>query len=156
MSLFLTSDEKTLKSNNSRVKFSNEISQDFFQDYPFNLSLKDVYFDPKFPTLTSDNAPHVITIIKGEHHTLDEFPQRFKDLVAFKSLFHKKFGQSVSAPLIVHKDIICNDNISEIHPSIFLLVSQGCIPIESPWRDCFRRTCFLTIFSATATACFPR
>ena len=67
MSLFLTSDEKTLKSNNSRVKFSNEISQDFFQDYPFNLSLKDVYFDPNFPMLTSDNAPHVITIIKGEH-----------------------------------------------------------------------------------------
>ena len=118
MSLFLTSDEKTLKSNNSRVKFSNEISQDFFQDYPFNLSLKDVYFDPKFPTLTSDNAPHVITIIKGEHHTLDEFPQRFKDLVAFKSLFHKKFGQSVSAPLIVHKDIIRNDNISEIDSTV--------------------------------------
>ena len=26
---------------------------------------------------------------------------------------------------------------------------------ESSWRDCFRRTCFLTIFSSTATACFP-
>ena len=118
MSLFLTSDEKTLKSNNSRVKFSNEISQDFFQDYPFNLSLKDVYFDPKFPTLTHDNAPHVITIIKGEHHRLDEFPQRFKDLTAFKSLFHKKVGHSVSAPLIVHKDIIRNDNISEIDSTV--------------------------------------
>ena len=118
MSLFLTSDEKTLKSNNSRVKFSNEISQDFFQDHPFNLYLKDVYFDPKFPTLTSDNAPHVITIIKGEHHRLDEFPQRFKDLAAFKSLFHKKVGQSVSAPLIVHKDIIRNNNISEIDSTV--------------------------------------
>ena len=92
MSLFLTSDEKIVKSNNSRVKFSNEISQDFFQDYPFNLSLKDVYFDPKFPTLTSDNAPHVITIIKGEHHRLDEFPQRFKDLTAFKSFFIRKLA----------------------------------------------------------------
>ena len=118
MSLFLTSDEKTLKSYNSRVKFSNEISQDFFQDYPFNLSLKDVYFDPKFPTLTSDNAPHVITIIKGEDHRLDEFPQTFKNLVAFKSLFRKKVGQSVSAPLIVHKDIIRNNNISEIDSSV--------------------------------------
>ena len=27
---------------------------------------------------------------------------------------------------------------------------------KSSWRDCFQRSCFLTIFSLTATACFPR
>jgi len=60
MSLFLTSDEtyvnhETNKQNlsNSRTKFSNYILPDFFQDSPFNLALKDVYFDPNFPSLNT-------------------------------------------------------------------------------------------------------
>ena len=118
MTLFLTSDEETVKYRNSRTKFSNHVSQDFFQDYPFNLSLKDIYFDPKFPTLTSVNAPHVITIIKGSEHTLNEFPKKFREMSAFRSLFHKKGGQMVSAPMIVHRDTIQNDDISEIDSTV--------------------------------------
>lgn len=118
MTLFLTSDEETVKYRNSRTKFSNHISQDFFQDYPFNLSLKDIYFDPKFPTLTSVNAPHVITIIKGWEHTLNEFPKKFRGISAFRSLFHKKGGQMVSVPMIVHRDTIQNDGISEIDSTV--------------------------------------
>ena len=118
MTLFLTSDEETVKYRNSRTKFSNHISQEFFQDYPFNLSLKDVYFDPKFPTLTSVDAPHVITIIKGWEHTLKEFPKKFRGMSAFRSLFHKKGGKLVSVPMIVHKDTIQNDDISDIDSTV--------------------------------------
>lgn len=60
MTLFLTSDETYVRDEtnfqnqtNSRTKFSNYILPDFFQDSPFNLALKDVYFDPNFPSLNT-------------------------------------------------------------------------------------------------------
>ena len=118
MTLFMTSDEKLLKYRNSRTKFSNNISPDFFQDYPFNLSLKDVYFDPKFPTLTSLDAPHVITVIKGWEHKLSEFPKKFRQMTVFKHLFNKHPGSVVSVPLVMQKDTILNNDISEIDAKV--------------------------------------
>ena len=71
MSLFLTSDERYINQNNNfqnesntRTNFSNSILPDFFQDAPFNLALKEVYFDPNFPSLANLDSPHVITIVR--------------------------------------------------------------------------------------------
>jgi len=68
MSLFLTSDETFIdkstnhgRGNNTRTSFSNYILPDFFQDTPFNLALKEVYFDPNFPSLANLDSPHVKT-----------------------------------------------------------------------------------------------
>jgi hypothetical protein len=62
MTLYLTSDEKVFNGTNSRSNFSNNILPDFFLDKSFNLTLKEIYFDPKFPTLADPKCPHVITL----------------------------------------------------------------------------------------------
>ena len=87
---------------NSRTKFSNYILPDFFQDSPFNLALKDVYFDPNFPSLANLDSPHVITVLKPPLNTLASFPQQFQDLSIFKSLFKQgKDDGKVKAPMRV-------------------------------------------------------
>ena len=130
MSLFLTSDEtyvnhETNKQNlsNSRTKFSNYILPDFFQDSPFNLALKDVYFDPNFPSLANLGSPHVITVLKPSLHTLESFPKQFRDLSIFRSLFKQgKNNGKVKAPMQVdHEQVSSSDECSvtvEIHPRL--------------------------------------
>ena len=46
---------------------------------------------------------------------------------------------------------------NESHPAFVELSTKVILLSKSSWRDCFRRTCFLTIFYATdtVTACFP-
>jgi hypothetical protein len=93
MTLYLTSDEVFDTKNelshkyNSRTNFSNYILPDFFQDSPFNLSMREVYFDPKFPTLAFTDCPHVITVISAKEHNLNDFPEPFSEIPIFKSLF---------------------------------------------------------------------
>ena len=112
MSLFLTSDETYINQNNnsqnksnSRTNFSNSILPDFFQDAPFNLALKEVYFDPNFPSLANLDSPHVITVVRPSINKLSDFPQKFQDISQFRSLFTQ--GQDagkVFAPMRVHAD----------------------------------------------------
>ena len=96
MTLYLTSDEVfdtkygvSLKYN-SRTNFSNNILQDFFQDSPFNLAMREIYFDPKFPTLAFSDCPHVITIVSPNEHNLNEFPELFNKMPIFRSMFEHR------------------------------------------------------------------
>ena len=130
MSLFLTSDEAYVNQNinfqnesNSRTNFSNSILPDFFQDAPFNLALKEVYFDPNFPSLANKDSPHVITFIRPSLNTLSDFPQKFQDVSQFRSLFTQ--GQDagkVLAPMRVHAEQVSSlDECSvtvEFHPRL--------------------------------------
>ena len=93
MTLYLTSDEvfdnkygQSLKYN-SRTNFSNNILPDFFQDSPFNLAMREIYFDPKFPTLAFTDCPHVITIVSPNQHNLNEFPELLTKMPIFKNMF---------------------------------------------------------------------
>ena len=103
MSLFLTSDEifDIDNKHNSRSNFSNQIPPDFFQDAPFNIALKEIYFDPKFPSLPFLDAPHIITLIDPTQHNLDNFPQNIQDEHAFKTLFQNSNKDQIYAPLKV-------------------------------------------------------
>ena len=135
MSLFLTSDEAYVNQNinfqnesNSRTNFSNSILPDFFQDAPFNLALKEVYFDPNFPSLANKDSPHVITFIRPSLNTLSDFPQKFQDISQFKSLFTQ--GQDagkVLAPMRIHTEQVsaldeCSVTV-ESHPRLNLAFS---------------------------------
>ena len=101
MSLFLTSDEVFDIENkyNSRSNFSNQILPDFFQDAPFNITLKEIYFDPKFPSLPFLDAPHIITLIDPTQLTLDDFPQNIQEKPSFKTLFQNRNKDQIYAPL---------------------------------------------------------
>ena len=130
MSLFLTSDETYINQNknfqnesNSRTNFSNYILPDFFQDTPFNLALKEVYFDPNFPSLANLDSPHVITVVRPSVNKLIDFQQKFQDISQFRSLFTQ--GQDagkVFAPMRVYTDQVSSlDECSvtvEIHPRL--------------------------------------
>ena len=106
MSLFLTSDETYINQNinfqnksNSRTNFSNYILPDFFQDAPFNLALKEVYFDPNFPSLVNLDSPHVITLVSPSLHKLTDFPKEVQNINAFRSLFNEEGDGKVYAPM---------------------------------------------------------
>ena len=60
MTLYLSSDEKTLDERNTRTKFKNRILPDFFKDSSFNLELHEIFFDSKFPTLANFEYPIVV------------------------------------------------------------------------------------------------
>ena len=130
MSLFLTSDETYINQNNnfrnesnSRTNFSNSILPDFFQDAPFNLALKEVYFDPNFPSLANLDSPHVITVVRPSINKLSDFPQKFQDISQFRSLFTQvQDAGKIFAPMRVHTEQISSlDECSvtvEIHPRL--------------------------------------
>ena len=105
MSLFLTSDEVSGKYN-SRSNFSNSISPDFFQDSPFNISLKEVYFDPNFPSLPFLNAPHIITLVDPNRHEYEDLSEDIRDRRAFTTLFTHDNNRQVHASLKIDKDYI--------------------------------------------------
>ena len=135
MTLYLTSDEKYINSINSRTKFSNNILPDFFQDNSFNLSLKEVYFDPKFPTLADLKCPHVITTVFPKNHKLIEFSSEIQQMSMFKNMFtNNKLSNRPRdvAPLIFQRNFPQNDadikNLDstvmyEIHPSMGFVFS---------------------------------
>ena len=102
MSLFLTSDEIFDHDNkyNSRSNFSNIILPDFFQDAPFNISLKEIYFDPNFPSLPFLDAPFIITLVDPDQHKIEDFPQNIQDKAAFKTLFKNHNKNQIYAPLL--------------------------------------------------------
>ena len=95
MTLYLTSDEVFDTKNglshkyNSRTNFSNYILPDFFQDSPFNLSMREIYFEPKFPTLAFTDSPHVITIVSPKENNWNDFPKSFQQIPSFKSMFEQ-------------------------------------------------------------------
>ena len=89
MTLFLSSDEKTLDNSNTRTKFKNSILPDFFVNDSFNLKLHEIFFDSKFPTLANFEYPHIITTVIGNEHKLQDFPEKFKNNSLFKYLFKK-------------------------------------------------------------------
>ena len=131
MTLFLTSDEEMIKKeDNTRTNFSNIILSEFFQDYPFNLALKDIYFDSKFPTIVNFGQPHVVTTIIGGEHKLNEFPTYLQNMSSFKDLFVKRNGVE-RAFMRVEKHMVLNENISdtdckvsvEIHPRLNIAIS---------------------------------
>ena len=68
MTLYLSSDEKTLDNSNTRTKFKNSILSDFFVKDSFNLKLHEIFFDSKFPTLANFEYPHIITTVIGNEH----------------------------------------------------------------------------------------
>ena len=85
MSLYLTSDEITETNLNTRTSFSNYINQDFYKGNDFNLKLKELFFDTKFPTIANLGTPHAVTLISGHEHKF-----RHGSIRAKKSLFSKK------------------------------------------------------------------
>ena len=145
MSLFLTSDETYIDQNtdcckrsNTRTNFSNYILPDFFQDVPFNLALKEVYFDPNFPSLVNLDSPHVITLVTPSLHKLADFPKEIQDINAFKSLFNRKDGGKIYAPMRVYIDQLpsldeCHISL-EIHPRLnfaFCIASARDVTLKS-------------------------
>ena len=145
MSLFLTSDETYInqstdccRGSNTRTNFSNYILPDFFQDAPFNLALKEVYFDPNFPSLVNLDSPHVITLVTPSLHKLADFPKEIQDINAFKSLFKRKDGGKIYAPMRVYIDQLpsldeCHISL-EIHPRLnfaFCIASTRDVTLKS-------------------------
>ncbi len=94
MSLYLTSDEITETNLNTRTSFSNYINQDFYKGNDFNLKLKELFFDTKFPTIANLGTPHAVTLISGHEHKLGEFPKNIRDISTFRNLFVKGHGVS--------------------------------------------------------------
>ena len=131
MSLYLTSDEITENNLNTRTSFSNYINQDFYKGDDFNLKLKELYFDTKFPTIANLGTPHAITLISGHEHKLREFPKNIRDISTFRNLFVKGNGVSEKAFMRVHKEVVSNTSFSdidftsviEIHPRLNLAFS---------------------------------
>ena len=145
MSLFLTSDETYIdqssdyrRDSNTRTNFSNYILPDFFQDAPFNLALKEVYFDPNFPSLVNLDSPHVITLVTPTLHKLTDFPKNIQDINAFKTLFNRQNYGKVYAPMRVYIDQLpsldeCHISL-EIHPRLnfaFCIASARDVTIKS-------------------------
>ena len=145
MSLFLTSDETYIdqstdccRGSNTRTNFSNYILPDFFQDAPFNLALKEVYFDPNFPSLANLDSPHVITLVNPKLQKLADFSKEFQDINAFKSLFNRKDGGKIYAPMRVYIDQLpsldeCHVSL-EIHPRLgfaFCIASTRDVTLKS-------------------------
>jgi len=145
MSLFLTSDETYIdqstdccRGSNTRTNFSNYILPDFFQDAPFNLALKEVYFDPNFPSLVNLDSPHVITLVSPSLHKLTDFPKEIQNINAFRSLFNEEGDGKVYAPMRVYIDQLpsldeCHISV-EIHPRLnfaFCIASTRDVTIKS-------------------------
>ena len=130
MSLYLTSDEITDDCSNTRTSFSNYINQDFYKGDDFNLKLKGLYFDTKFPTIANLGTPHAITLISGHEHKLREFPKNIRDISTFRNLFVKGHGVSEKAFMRVHKEVVSNTSFSDIDFTsvieILTCVSKGC------------------------------
>ena len=80
MTLYLSSDEKTLDERNTRTKFKNRILPDFFKDNSFNLKLHEIFFDSKFPTLANFEYPHIITTIIRDEHKLEQKRTLFSNI----------------------------------------------------------------------------
>ena len=106
MALYLTSDEifdnkNNLQFNefNSRTNFSNLISKDYFKHAEFNIALKEIYFDPKFPSLADLDCPHVITVVTStDNAKIEDFPTKIQELPLFRNLFKpdewdKEYGE---------------------------------------------------------------
>ena len=83
MALYLTSDElfdnnndKQFNLYNSRTNFSNLISKDYFDNSEkLNIALKEIYFDPRFPSLADLDCPHVITVVTPtSKDNIEDFP----------------------------------------------------------------------------------
>ena len=131
MSLYLTSDEITETNLNTRTSFSNYINQDFYKGNDFNLKLKELFFDTKFPTIANLGTPHAVTLISGHEHKLREFPKNIRDISTFRNLFVKGHGVSEKAFMRVHKEVVSNTSFSdvdftsviEIHPRLNLAFS---------------------------------
>ena len=118
MTLYLSSDEKTLDERNTRTKFKNRILPDFFRDSPFNLKLHEIFFDSKFPTLANFEYPHIITTIIGNEHTLQDFPLVFQENSLFKYLC-KDYGNKEFSPLMIEKHSVFEYSLSEIDFEVF-------------------------------------
>ena len=86
MTLYLSSDEKTLDNSNTRTKFKNSILPDFLVNDSFNLKLHEIFFDSKFPTLVNFEYPHIITTVIRNEHKLQDFPEKFQNNSMFKYL----------------------------------------------------------------------
>ena len=132
MTLYLTSDEKVYGNVNTRTNFVNSIQPDFFLENGNNITLKEIFFDAKFPTLINESYPHVITLIDGKQHNLDEFPDsNYKTLRSFLQLF-KKSSTRESASMRVEQDFthslmaeIESNVVIEIHPRLNFAVSYA-------------------------------
>ena len=118
MTLYLSSDEKTLDNSNTRTKFKNSILPDFFVNDSFNLKLHEIFFDSKFPTLANFEYPHIITTVIGNEHELVDFPKKFQNNSLFKYLF-KKYGNKEYSPLLVEKGTLSEFHLSEIDFEVF-------------------------------------
>ena len=118
MTLYLSSDEKTLDNSNTRTKFKNNILSDFFVNDSFNLKLYEIFFDSKFPTLANYDYPHVITTVIRNEHEIEEFPENFRKNSMFKYLF-KGHGNKEYSPLMVEKGTLSEYQLSEIDFEVY-------------------------------------
>ena len=113
MTLYLSSDEKTLDNSNTRTKFKNSILPDFLVNDSFNLKLHEIFFDSKFPTLVNFKYPHIITTVIRNEHKLQDFPLRFQQNSIFKYLC-KNYGNKEFSPLLIDKQSVFESSLSEI------------------------------------------
>ena len=118
MTLFLSSDEKTLDESNTRTKFKNRILPDFFKDESFNLKLHEIFFDSKFPTLANFEYPHIITTVIGQEHKLQDFPEKFQKNKLFQFLCKNHRNYEIS-PLLIEKATLFDSHLSEIDFEVF-------------------------------------
>ena len=118
MTLYLSSDEKTLDNSNTRTKFKNSILPDFLVNDSFNLKLHEIFFDSKFPTLANFEYPHIITTVIRNEHQLQDFPEKFQNNSMFKYLF-KKHGNKEYSPLMIEKNTLSESQLSEIDFEVF-------------------------------------
>ena len=118
MTLYLSSDEKTLDESNTRTKFKNRILPDFFKDESFNLKLHEIFFDSKFPTLANFEYPHIITTVIGQEHKLQDFPEKFQKNKLFQYLCKNQRNYEIS-PLLIEKQTLFDSHLSEIDFDVF-------------------------------------
>jgi hypothetical protein len=118
MTLYLSSDEKTLDESNTRTKFKNRILPDFFKDESFNLKLHEIFFDSKFPTLANFEYPHIITTVIGQEHKLKDFPEKFQKNKLFQYLCKNHRNYEIS-PLLIERATLFDSHLSEIDFEVF-------------------------------------
>ena len=132
MTLFLTSDEKVFGNINTRTDFVNSIQQDFFIEDGTKIALKEIFFDARFPTLIDNSYPHVVTIIDGREHNIDEFPSKYRHKRSFAQLFSKQ-RTTPNATMRIDRDFdthsymseIESNTVIEIHPRLNFAVAYG-------------------------------
>ena len=76
-----------------------------------NIAIKEIYFDPRFPSLADLDCPHVITVVTPtSHDNIEDFPAEITIMPLFQKLFNKnnldkEYGMFQAPAGVVHSTL---------------------------------------------------